>query len=353
MIARERSAVDRARRSLAALLAGAIVAIVPGVGQAFQARVRSNTILQGQDRPALVIVPGFEVRQIKLELTAGDLRVKRTHGAAGARDEIVFEWDQGVGKRDYTGELTVIDGSGTESFMELTFSITVTGALEVQVPRDKVDLDAHTLEVIMSRPAGKVEITVIDDTGAVVDAREIPFAGEPPGTPLPCRWEQGDQTVIRIDVRGFDQQDFWAGVELSPWWVEIPHEEIVFDTGKYDVRTDQAPKVDHSYQLIDEAVQKYGHLVQVNLYVVGYTDTQGSPASNRTLSENRARSIARELKRRGFSGQVYYQGFGEDILAVPTPDETDEERNRRAVYILAAEMPPISPGIPEQNWKQL
>lgn len=337
----------------AVALVAVMLVLLPAVAHGFTMRVRSNTILKGQDRPAVVIVPGFEVRKVTLDLTAGDLKVHRTHGASGARDEILFEWDQPVGTRSYTGELKLVDGSGQESFMEPAFTITVMEGLTVQVPREKVDLDAHTLEVTMSRPAGKVDITVIDDTGAVVDAREIPFDGAAPGTPLPVQWEQGDQTVIRIDVKAYDQSDFWAGVELSPWWVEIPHEEVVFDTGKYDVRADQAHKVDESYALIAAAVQKYGHLVQVNLYVVGYTDTQGSPSNNRVLSDNRARSIARALRGCGFAGQVYYQGFGEDILAVPTPDEIDEERNRRAVYILAAEMPPVSPGIPDQNWKRL
>ena len=194
---------------------------------------------------------------------------------------------------------------------------------------------------------------MVADTGEVIDQGIVPFAGEAAGTPLRVTWSQGDQTVIRIDVQGYDEHGFWSGVELSPWWVEIPHEEVVFDTGSYQIRSDQAPKLESTYGLIDGAVRKYGHLVQVNLYVVGYTDTQGGEASNQTLSDNRARSIARDLQRRGFGGDVFYQGFGEEVLAVATPDEFDEERNRRAVYVLAAEMPPITTGIPRQEWKPL
>ena len=33
---------------------------------------------------------------------------------------------------------------------------------------------------------------------------------------------------------------------------------------------------------------------------------------------------------------IYFQGFGEEVLAKPTPDETDEPLNRRALYILSA-----------------
>ncbi len=320
----------------------------------FDVRVRSTTLMEGRDRPAMVIVPDTDVREMALTLQgSGGTNVRRTGGPYRSGQEVVYEWDQPRGRQSYSGTLTVVYGSGEQGVMEPAFTIVVLEPLQVQVPREDVDLDARALKVLMSRPAGQVHISVLADTGEVIDEGFVPFSGEAPGTPLNVTWTQRDQTVIRIDVQGYDEHGFWAGVELSPWWVEIPHEEVVFDTGSYAIRSDQEPKLDHTYGLIDEAVQRYGHLVKVNLYVVGYTDTQGSPSSNMTLSDNRARSIARWLKRRGFSGDVFYQGFGESVLAVPTPDEFDEEANRRAVYVLAAEMPPISGGIPTQDWKPL
>jgi len=321
---------------------------------AFDVRVRSTTLMEGRDRPAMIIVPDAPVRELALSLERGDgTRIRRTGGPFSAGQEIVWEWDQPVGTARYSGTLTVVYRDGEQGVMEPAFTIVVLEPLEVQVPRDRVDLDGRSLEVLMSRPAGQAWISVIADTGEVIDEGHAPFNGEPPGTPLQVTWSQGEQTVIRIDIKGYDEHGFWAGVELSPWWVEIPHEEVVFDTGQSAVRGDQAPKLESTYALIDEAVQTYGHLVDIDLYVVGYTDTQGGPAGNQTLSENRARSIARWLQRRGFAGDVFYQGFGESVLAVPTPDEFDEERNRRAVYVLAAEMPPVSPGIPAQNWRPL
>jgi outer membrane protein OmpA-like peptidoglycan-associated protein len=325
-----------------------------GVASAFDVRVRSMTLMEGRDRPAMVLVPDAAVKEIALSLQRGDgTSIRRTGGPYAAGQEVVFEWDQPVGTASYSGTLTVVYKDGEQGVMEPAFSIVVLAPLEVQVPRERVDLEARTLEVLMSRPAGQAWISVIADTGEVIDEGHAPFNGEPPGTPLQVTWSQGDQTVIRIDVKGYDEHGFWAGVELSPWWVEIPHEEVVFDTGQSGVRADQASKLESTYALIDEAVQTYGHLVDIDLFVVGYTDTQGGPASNQTLSESRARSIARWLQRRGFAGDVFYQGFGEQVLAVPTPDEFDEERNRRAVYVLAAEMPPISGGIPEQDWRPL
>ena len=321
---------------------------------AFEVRVRSNTLMEGRDRPALVIVPDTAIRELALSLERTDgTKIRRTHGSARAGQEIVWEWDQPAGEQTYGGHLAVVFSDGQQGDMYPGFTITVLEPLEVEVPREKVDLDARSLEMTMSRPAGQASIRVVADTGDVIDEGFVPFNGEVAGTPLTITWSSKDETVIRIDVQGYDEHGFWAGVELSPWWVEIPHEEVVFDTGKHAIRTDQEPRLGDTYELIDEAVRTYGHLVDIDLYVVGYTDTQGGPDGNQTLSENRARSIARWLQRKGFGGDIFVQGFGEQVLAVPTPDEFDEERNRRAVYILAAEMPPVCGGIPEQNWKPL
>ena len=46
-------------------------------------------------------------------------------------------------------------------------------------------------------------------------------------------------------------------------------------------------------------------------------------------------------------------GFGEDVPAVRTPDDTPEERNRRAIYVLSAGPPAITDAIPAAKWRPL
>jgi outer membrane protein OmpA-like peptidoglycan-associated protein len=94
-------------------------------------------------------------------------------------------------------------------------------------------------------------------------------------------------------------------------------------------------------------------VVEIQLYVAGYTDTVGNSASNQGLSERRAKSIARWFSTRGFAQPIHFQGFGEDALAVGTPDETDQAANRRAIYILAAQPPPTGPTLPRSAWHRL
>lgn len=74
---------------------------------------------------------------------------------------------------------------------------------------------------------------------------------------------------------------------------------------------------------------------------------------NQGLSDRRARSIAAYFRSQGFDKPIYFQGFGEDALAVETDDNVDEERNRRAIYLLAAWPPAQSANFPRGNWKPL
>ena len=135
--------------------------------------------------------------------------------------------------------------------------------------------------------------------------------------------------------------------------MEIPHEDVVFASGSHAIPGAENPKLESSWTSVSEVFAKYGAVVEVKLYVAGYTDTVGDAGSNQGLSERRARSIATWFRQRGFAGPVFYQGFGESVLAVQTPDGTDEQANRRALYVLAAQAPPVSPPLPRSDWKQL
>lgn len=64
--------------------------------------------------------------------------------------------------------------------------------------------------------------------------------------------------------------------------------------------------------------------------VTGHTDTVGRPESNERLGLDRAESIRVELVRVGLDPDlIEVRSHGETELLVPTPDNTDEPRNRR------------------------
>jgi outer membrane protein OmpA-like peptidoglycan-associated protein len=91
----------------------------------------------------------------------------------------------------------------------------------------------------------------------------------------------------------------------------------------------------------------------VKLYIAGCTDTVGDEAHNRDLSQSRARAIATWLRTHGYSKPIYYHGFGESWLSVPTGDGVDSPANRRAMYMVGANPPPAGSGVPVAAWTPL
>ena len=230
-------------------------------------------------------------------------------------------------------------------------------ALKVVVDKSKVDLKGHRLEVKMSRPAGKVKITVTSESNAVLADEEQDFSGRPGGTPLIVTWTpSSDAPVAKIELRAYDAQGNWVGVELAPWFVNIPHDDVNFRTDSADIDAAEVPKVEAAFGKITEVLAKdtaSGRMhAGITLYIAGHTDTVGSPTHNFKLSQDRARSIAAWFRKRGVKIPISYEGFGETSLAVKTADNIDEVKNRRADYILSDGPPTLSNAF-KPSWKRI
>ena len=229
--------------------------------------------------------------------------------------------------------------------------------LKVMVDKGKVDLKGHRLEVKMSRPAGKVKIIVYDESNAVLADEEQSFSGRPGGTPLIVTWSpSSDAPVGKIELRAYDAQDNWVGVEIAPWFVNIPHDDVNFKTDSAEIDAAEVPKVEAAFGKIAEALAKYtasGRMhAGITLYIAGHTDTVGNPTHNFKLSQDRARSIAAWFRKRGVKIPISYEGFGETSLAVKTADNIDEVKNRRADYVLSDGPPTLSNSF-KPSWKRI
>ncbi|HVU50220.1 MAG TPA: OmpA family protein [Polyangia bacterium] len=229
--------------------------------------------------------------------------------------------------------------------------------LSVQVEKSKVDLKAHRLEVKMSHPAGKVKITVVGESGATLADDTIDFAGRAAGAPLIVTWSpSSEEPVSTIDVTAYDAQGSWVGVQISPWFVSIPHEDVNFKTDRFDIEPSESPKLDAALVKINEALAKdRSHGKQhagITLYIAGHTDTVGGSEHNRKLSDDRARSIAAWFRQHGVPTPIAFAGFGETAPAVKTADNVDEPRNRRADYVLSDGPPQYSGGL-RPSWREV
>ena len=194
----------------------------------------------------------------------------------------------------------------------------------------------------LSRTAGRVSIRVLGAGGKVITEEDHDFSGKPAGTPLEVKWfAAGNDDVVRIEIRAYDEDGFYSGVALTPWSVKIPHQQVNFETDKAIIRDSEEPKLDDSYQKITKALQEHSEIQGVKLFIGGHTDTVGTAAYNLALSRKRALAIAGWFQRRGLRISIYAEGFGEYSPLVKTRDNVDEPRNRRVDYILAVEPPPI------------
>jgi hypothetical protein len=307
---------------------------------------------EGQAPPAFIVKPRIPLDDLTVEVRCGTTTAQRT-GAVRPGQDIRLELAVSRGQHRCTGRLAIRSPDGDEGEMPLNFSVTMHAPLKVTVPRESVDLSGRTLSVTLDRPAREVKVEVVGPGGGIIGHGHNGAGPFGVGQAVPLTWTDSGDEVIQLRVVGTDVDGFWGQVDLSPWAYEVPHEDVVFESGKSIVRTEEVHKLEDALVEVDKIVAKYGAVAKINLYVAGYTDTVGPADSNSTLSRARARAIAQWFKDQGFSHPVFFQGFGEQGLAVSTPDNTDEPANRRAAYIVAAEIPPTSGAIPARNWTGL
>lgn len=315
-------------------------------------------------KPALTITAFADLAELKLNLKRDDgkrVDIEKTNIPRNAKR--TFELPQTKGRHRYRGTLKVTLMAGGGGSMNLDFTAIVIPLLGLAVRQDDLDLEAHKLTLRAKRPISRVDYEIVSDTGAVLGngSHEYPR----PASVVELAWEQKPGEVLRIALTGHDQDGITQDLALFPLNYSIPHEELVFETGKWDVLPSEAPKLDKSYKLLQECLHKYAEALHedqvtyseqlpIKLYIAGHTDTVAAADYNQRLSEKRALAIARYFRARGFSFPIFYKGFGERALKVPTADGVDEPANRRAEYVLSAD-PPHMDNVPraDQGWKRL
>lgn len=297
-------------------------------------------VVVGKDVPALVLKVNRSVAVAKLVLRSDDGRdASSTARRLRAGATHAFKLDAKPGARRYEGVLHIEFADGGRGELPLAFETLVADPIRVTVPYERLDTAQRRLELQMSRAADHCDYEAFFD-GGDVRSGSASYAGEAAGTWLPLSWSaSAEDVVLKIRLTCHDTDGFSGGIELYPWWLEIPHDDVIFATGSSEIRAEEAPKLDAALKDIDTAARRYGAIVDVKLYVSGHTDTVGGAASNQELSRARAQAIARYFKRKGVRVPIFFVGHGEERQAVPTGDEVDEARNRRARYVLGVQPP--------------
>lgn len=300
--------------------------------------------------PSLTVKVNRPVDDLQVKVDCGAVHAEKG-GRFGAGEALTIELPLPAGSHRCSGRLTVV-AADEEGEMPLSFPVSVLPALGIKLQPGSLDLKEHRLTLVLDRRSSKVEIQALGLGGAEVGGGIFPTA-VPAGTPIVAEWSAGQAEVLKLKIRGFDENGFWSELELVPWSYTIPHEDVVFATNLAVIDPAEEAKLKTALEDARGVLDKYGKDVIIKLYVGGHTDTVGDSDSNQELSEKRARAIAEWFKKNGFPGEIFYQGYGEGDLAVPTPDNTDEAKNRRAAYILAARSPEAQGGSGDYGWTRL
>ncbi len=313
-----------------------------------------KSVVSGKELPAITLAPGEAVKALTVKLERGDGK-RLTLKAAGlpAGRPKVLPIDQPNGVFAYRAEFHVVWGDKSTSTFTTEFKATRVGKLELRIGAGDVDLEGRRLTFQITNPAASAELVILGERGRELGIVRESWEDAPPGTPLELTWDAVEGDIVRMDLKVTDVAGFWAGMQITPFSIEIPHDEVVFESGQAAVRDSEAPKLQRTMAHIQEALARHGTLLQLKLFVAGYTDTVGGRASNQELSTRRAAAIAGWFRKNGLKIPIYYQGFGEDALAKPTPDETEEPANRRALYILSSQQPGTSASVPRGDWRKL
>jgi OOP family OmpA-OmpF porin len=102
---------------------------------------------------------------------------------------------------------------------------------------------------------------------------------------------------------------------------------INFDTGKSIIRDESKP-------IIQQIVQMLKSNPELKLSVEGHTDNEGSPASNKILSEERAKSVVTAIVSQGIAVErLSSSGYGQDKPIGDNNTEEGKARNRRVELV--------------------
>jgi outer membrane protein OmpA-like peptidoglycan-associated protein len=339
-------------RSAAAIALLSLLSLLPGLAHADAVTLAlSNQVPLGK-KPSITIVAQEAVSAITLDIKRLDdnktFHVKAGPLAVGGQAVLAIG-DGKSGRARWEGHLSVRAASG-ESGSEVNFvsnTGSVGGGLKVGYDRAHLDLEHGKLEFTLSRAAQSASLIVVTDDGTATAQVNQSLAGEKPGKWIAITFPPATRPVLRLELTVKTVDGDSVMVKLVPWSISIPHEEVVFASGDATVQPSEEKKLDASYQKIVDAVDQVRRQepnLDVRVFVAGHTDTVGTSADNRKLSQARARSIAKWFHDRGLPLPLYYAGFGEDQLRVKTADNVDEARNRRADYVVGVEEPAFGRG---------
>jgi len=342
------------RRTFAALITLGSLLSASGSAWAERLKLKPIAVVQGREMPAIIVAPGEAIKKLSGTLIRADgkrLPLRARNIAGGTEHKLSVRQEAGTQFR-YDGEIEITWAAGDTSKHKFAFTLTRMHKIKLELNPNDIDLDARRMSFSINNPAVRAELIIVGQDGRTIKTVKRSLGNASAGSRLSMDWPDPGGDVLYIDIKVYDLGNYWTGMRLTPFAIEGMI-NIEFDSGKWNIRPEEEPKLEEKIEEIKALLRKFGKTgLQANLYIAGYTDTVDSAASNRRLSNNRARSIGSWFSSHGLRMPIFYQGFGEDVLAVDTPDNTDEQKNRRVLFVFSSSTPGGA-NFPKKNWSKL
>ncbi len=302
------------------------------------------------ESPAFYLTPTRDVKTLYVLCKVGGKTVELTKSSVAAMTKVTvsFPRNESVTTADCFVRSSFKEGDVVEQDVPVEWAYRL--PLSIDLSRASANLEAKTVTVRASAKVEEAEIIAYGAHKAVLDKSTVPIGQGPGDVSVPFVGDPSEVVLLDVTLR---TSSAWAGFTYSPWFLDIPHEDVLFASDSDVIAADEEWKLVKVQEQLLDVVDKYGSIVPVKLYVAGCTDTVGDASHNRDLSERRARAIAKWFSGHGFSYPIFYYGFGESLLAVQTGDSVDMQVNRRALYMVGANPPPSGSGVPGVGWKGL
>ena len=152
-----------------------------------------------------------------------------------------------------------------------------------------------------------------------------------------------DAVWIKIEAGGNDNNDFFVLtiIQMEEMKQEVTSSDILsalntdghialyinFETGKSDVKPE-------SQTIIDQVEAMLKSNPNLKISIEGHTDNVGSPTSNQTLSDNRAKSVMNLLIAKGVDkSRLSAKGWGQSKPIVENTTDSNKAKNRRVEIV--------------------
>jgi outer membrane protein OmpA-like peptidoglycan-associated protein len=143
--------------------------------------------------------------------------------------------------------------------------------------------------------------------------------------------ERARQATEQLRAQLLEQLNRVLETRDTPRGLVVTMADVLFDTGKYDLRQEAREKLARLSGII------LAH-PGLKLEVEGHTDSTGSDDLNQKLSEQRASAVRSYLMEQGLSGDnVTARGFGKTMPVADNGTAAGRQKNRRVEMIVSGE----------------